>query len=93
MMSDIGPPPSHAAYVDQAISALIALSDPRQSHAANKWLLEFEKTAAAWDVAATLLREPAHSAIGATAPGNLRFHGANILHHKIRQDFMQLQSK
>jgi hypothetical protein len=90
-MSALASSSASPSLVEQVVAALGALSDPRQSQAANKWLLEFEKTPAAWDVAAALLREQQPG--GAAANGNHRFHGANILHHKIRQDFLQLQSK
>eukprot|EP01041_Mallomonas_annulata_P005792 gene5792-11694_t len=66
--------------VKQAYDALGAQVDNRK---ANEWLMDFERSPAAWEVAHLLLLEPRKSPY--------RFFGANILHNKIRQDIEQLQ--
>lgn len=68
----------------QTKAALDALDSPQLGKEANAWLVEFESTAAAWDVANRLLLEP----IGSSK----RFHGANIFYNKIRHDFHQIGS-
>jgi transportin-3 len=68
--------------LDDVKNAIIALSIPAETHRANQWLVEFEKSNAGWEVADLLLSE---------APGSQnRFFGAKFLYSKIQRDFGQL---
>ena len=69
--------------LEQAKSAIDALASNNEE--ANKWLVEFETTSAAWDTAQALLLD--------TSGTNYRFHGANMFYNKIRRDFLQLQDR
>ena len=71
--------------LQQAKLALDAIGSPSQGAAANAWLLDFEGSPHSWDVAMMLMMEPVGS--------QKRFHGANILYRKIRQDFSQIEMK
>ena len=70
--------------VKDAIDALGSANTEAAQHA-NSWLMEFERSPAAWEVCHQLLLEPKGS--------NKRFFGANILYNKIRRDFEQLSGR
>ena len=68
--------------LDEVKNAIIALSIPAETHRADQWLVDFEKSNTAWEVADRLLSE---------APGSTnRFFGAKFLYSKIQRDFGQL---
>ena len=70
------------SVLEEAKNAIIALSIPAETLRANQWLVQFEKSNAAWEVADRLLSE---------APGSAnRFFGAKFLYSKIQRDFGQL---
>ncbi len=60
-----------------AKNAIAALSSTN-GQAANEWLINFEVSAEAWNVANALLQEPAES--------SCQFYGANIFYNKITRD-------
>ena len=62
-----------------------ALGNQGDRNKANDWLMTFERSPAAWEVANALLNEPQKSPY--------RFFGATILHNKIRQDIEQLDEQ
>ena len=68
--------------LDEVKNAIIALSIPSETLRANQWLVDFEKSNDAWEVADRLLSE---------APGSSnRFFGAKFLYSKIQRNFGQL---
>ena len=68
--------------VEEVKNAINALSIPAETLRANQWLVDFEKSNNAWEVADRLLSE---------APGSShRFFGAKFLYSKIQRDFGQL---
>ena len=48
---------SSTALMDQAKAAIAALSNPSETNRANEWLVEFERSRAAWEVSDGLVRE------------------------------------
>ena len=72
-----------SSIVDQAKAAICALASNDDD--ANKWLMEFETSSDAWNVAQDLL-------LDSSGP-NYRFHGANVFYNKIRRDFHQLRDR
>ena len=68
--------------LDEVKNAIIALSIPTETLRANQWLVDFEKSNVAWEVADRLLNEPSGS--------TNRFFGAKFLYSKIQRDFGQL---
>lgn len=71
-----------APILDRVKGAIDALDSPQHCHEASAWLVAFQATAEAWDVAQQLLMEPTST--------NKRFHGANMFYHKIMHDYPQL---
>ena len=61
-------------------SAIQALQNPAQTKAANDWLVTFERTQEAWQIADALLREPEA----------FRFFGSITLYNKCQRDIDQL---
>ena len=47
--------------LDEVKNAIIALSIPTETLRANQWLVDFEKSNVAWEVADRLLNEPSGS--------------------------------
>ena len=68
--------------LDEVKNAIAALSVPTETLRANQWLVDFEKSNAAWEAADRLLSEAAGS--------TNRFFGAKFLYSKIQRDFGQL---
>lgn len=73
-----------ASSTQQVSEAVTALQSPSAEHrdAANKWLLEFINSDAAWEAGVALL-EPAHG-------GQLQFFGANMVLVKVRSSWQAL---
>ncbi len=75
---------SAQSSTQQVSNAVTALNGPSAPHrdAANKWLLEFLDSDAAWEAGVVLL-EPAHG-------GQLQFFGANMVLVKVRNSWPKL---
>ncbi|KAJ1408901.1 armadillo-type protein [Ochromonadaceae sp. CCMP2298] len=69
--------------VGQTKAAIAALSSPTETTRANEWLVEFERSAAAWEVADFLVREEV---------GSYRFFGAKFLYSKLQRQYVQLDA-
>ncbi len=78
-----GAGPSSTQQVSDAVSAL---NGPSAEHrdAANKWLLQFLDSAAAWEAGVALL-DPGHG-------GQLQFFGANMVLVKVRNAWTKLSA-
>lgn len=72
---------SSTALMDQAKAAIAALSNPSETNRANEWLVEFERSRAAWEVSDGLVREE---------NGPYRFFGAKFLYSKVQKQYIQL---
>jgi len=67
--------------IEQTKAAIAAMSNPAETARANEWLVEFERSAAAWEVADALVREE---------NGSCRFFGAKFLYSKVQKQCIQL---
>eukprot|EP00598_Pedospumella_elongata_P005229 CAMPEP_0184979480 /NCGR_PEP_ID=MMETSP1098-20130426/9762_1 /TAXON_ID=89044 /ORGANISM="Spumella elongata, Strain CCAP 955/1" /LENGTH=1016 /DNA_ID=CAMNT_0027502801 /DNA_START=13 /DNA_END=3063 /DNA_ORIENTATION=+ len=72
---------SGPSLIDQTKAAIAAMSNPAETARANEWLVEFERSAAAWEVADALVREE---------NGSCRFFGAKFLYSKVQKQYIQL---
>lgn len=72
---------SHSVLLDQVKLAYDAMNKAQDRQKANEWLTAFERSAEAWGIARSLLRE--------SPP--YRFFGAIIFYNKIRQDVDQIK--
>ena len=68
--------------LERAKTAITSLSDSTQTANANEWLVDFERSFAAWQVADRLVREET---------GQFRFFGAKFLYSKISRQYFQLE--
>lgn len=64
-------------------SAIIALSNPLETRAANEWLVKFEKSGDAWNVSVDLLKEES---------SEFKFFGAKFLYSKVQRQFFELDA-
>lgn len=69
----------------QAVTALsgVSMIDADETKRANRWMVEFERSRDAWNVADQLLREPTGSPC--------IFFGAKVLYSKLKRDFKDFQ--
>jgi transportin-3 len=74
---------SAGSLIDQAKAAISALAHPAETHRANEWLVEFERSPSAWEVSDALVREE---------HGSYRFFGAKFLYSKVQKQFIQLDA-
>lgn len=74
---------SSQEVLQQVIRAINALSNPQETQRANEWLVNFEKSMQAWEVADLCLMESA---------SHLRFFGAKFIYSKIQRQFLTLDS-
>lgn len=64
-------------------AAIAAMATPSETQRANEWLVDFERSSAAWQVCDLLLREP---------DASHQFFGAKFLYSKIQRQFLQLDA-